>query len=127
MGGSGMRVLIGLALLAVAACGPADFARKPVEARLGRAALEVLMSDGATCRAALVGDAPWAGTMGDCGLGFSVVPTGAGSPVRMAFDAMVAAIRAGDLVAPMADIVLTDARGRGFAFASPVPLEDEGL
>jgi hypothetical protein len=92
----------------------------PVAARLSQQALRVEMSDGALCSAALAGDAPWSGDVPACGLHYVVTPTAAGSPIRLAFDAMIAALRAGALVAPTADIVVTDSTGTSHAFTSPV-------
>ena len=117
------RLLIGL--LVLCACTPLDRPAIPEAASLSRAALSVRMNNGTTCRADLVGAAPWAGTMPACALTWRVTLTGADSPVRMAFDALLAAIKAGDLVAPMADIGLIDAAGRSYGFASPVPIDDD--
>ena len=111
-------------LVLLAACTAAEFAPHPAEARLGRAALTVVMTNGTSCRTDLVGPAPWSGSLPECGLGFSVTPTGQGSAIRLAFDQVIAAIRAGDLVAPMAAIRLTDAGGRIYDFTSPVSLDE---
>ena len=112
-------VLIRTALLLLfAACAVA--APAPVGARLSQQALRVEMSNGTVCSAALTGDAPWSGDIAACGLTYLVTPTTAGHPIRLAFDAMIAALRAGNLVAPMADIAVTAADGRHYGFASPV-------
>ena len=106
------------AVLLLAACAlPAPV---PVAARLSQQALKVDLSNGTVCSAPLQGAAPWEGDLPACALHFLVTPTAAGHPVRLAFDAMIAALRAGDLVAPMADITLTDAGGQSYHFASPV-------
>lgn len=118
-----MKIIRFLALTGLAGCATMAGGPQPAEARLGRASLAVVMTDGTTCRGDLAGPAPWQGQLAACGLAYRVTPQGGDSPVRLAFDAMIAAIRAGDLVAPMADIVLSDAAGRVFRFASPVPLE----
>jgi len=96
----------------------------PVAARLSHQALKVEMSDGSACRAVLQGAAPWAGELPDCGLHYVVQPSVAGNPLRLAFDAMIAALQAGNLVAPMADISLVDGAGKTRAFASPVALDN---
>lgn len=112
------RLFLTAAPLVLLAC--AVQAPVPVAARLGQQTLQVELSTGSVCSAILTGDAPWRGDMAACGLGYAVVPTAQGNPIRLAFDAMIAALQAGALVAPMADITLTDAQGRTFAFASPV-------
>ena len=106
------------AVLLLAACAlPAPV---PVAARLSQQALKVDLSNGTACSAPLQGAAPWEGDLPACALHFLVTPTAAGHPVRLAFDAMIAALRAGNLVAPMADITLTDGAGRSHKFTSPI-------
>ena len=117
------RLLPFAVLLLVAACAlpaPVVVAPVPVAARLSQQALQVEMSNGSTCSAALTGAAPWRGDLPGCALAFAVTPTAAGSPIRMAFDAMLAALQAGALVTPMAAIALTDATGASYQFTSPV-------
>ena len=116
--------LVLLAAAMLAACTAAELAPHPAEARLGRAALTVMMTNGTSCRANLVGPAPWSGSLPECGLGFAVTPSGQGSAIRLAFDQFIAAIRAGDILAPMAAIRLTDAEGQTYDFSSPVPLDE---
>ena len=105
-------------ILLIAAC--ALPAPTPVGARLSQQALRVEMSNGTACTAPLHGPAPWSGDLPACALRYTVTTTADGSPIRLAFDAMIAALRAGNLVAPMADITLTDGAGRSHTFASPV-------
>lgn len=110
------------AVLLLAAC--AVPAPVPVGARLSQQALRVELSNGTVCAAALAGSAPWSGDIPACGLAYVVTPTASGNPIRMAFDAMIVALQAGALVAPMAGIVVTDATGRSFAFTSPVAVDN---
>ena len=113
-------ILIAASLLVSACALPAP---APVGARLSQQALRVEMSNGAVCSAALTGDAPWRGDLADCGLSYQVTPTTNGSPIRLAFDALIASARAGNLVAPLADIILTDGTGRPYSFASPIAVD----
>ena len=106
------------AVLLLAACAlPAPV---PVAARLSQQALKVDLSNGTVCSAPLQGAAPWEGDLPACALHFLVTPTAAGHPVRLAFDAMIAALRAGNLGAPMADFTLTVGAGRSHKFTSPI-------
>ncbi len=118
-----MRVwFVGLAVMLAGCAGM--FEPRPVAARLGGGALRVTMSDGRTCAADLVGTAPWSGALPDCGIArYLVTPSDGVNPLRLALEALAAAVRAGDLLSPLAAIALTDAAGRSFDFTSPVPVD----
>lgn len=118
-----MRALIPLALLAACAVPQADAV--PQAARLSAEVLTVTLSDGSTCRA------DWraqggAGRMEDCGAGIDWQVQELGDPniLRQIAEGVFAALGAEGALAPLAQVTLTDARGRAFRFASPPPAED---
>jgi hypothetical protein len=117
--------LMGVVVLGFAACAPGAIGMSvPAAARLSAEVLTVTLTDGSVCRA------NWAasggvGRMEDCGAGFGYAVTVAENPniLRQLADGLVAALGAEGALAPLAEVVLTDATGRDYGFVSPVPVE----
>ncbi|MDZ4096500.1 MAG: hypothetical protein U1D35_16500, partial [Paracoccaceae bacterium] len=109
-----MRLAAFAPLALIAACGlPMD--PVPLEASLSRDALRVALSDGTICRAPLT-----AVRLDPCGPGYDVALTLEEKPniLRQMFAAAFAALGAEGVLAPMGELVLTDAGGRRFTFVS---------
>ena len=112
-----MRFLVVLGLgLTVAGCAGLTGAH-PVATRLSTDMLAVRLSDGQTCRVELAGAGPWSGELAGCGYGYSVTPIGGPNSISAQLVQFAPAI-----FAPSARIVLTDARGQGYDFTSPLPV-----
>ena len=112
-------VLLGLVACAPGAVGMAV----PREARLGAEVLTVTLTDGTICRA------NWAasggvGRMESCGAGYGYGVTVVQKPniLRQLAVGIVEALGAEGALAPLAEVVLTDASGRDYSFVSPPPL-----
>jgi opacity protein-like surface antigen len=122
-----MRTVGLLMILAVglAACAPAAIGMAvPTAARLSADVLTVTLSDGSVCRA------DWAasggnGRMDDCGAGYGYAVTVVEKPniLRQLAVGIVDALGADGALAPLAELVLTDASGRDYSFVSPPPVE----
>lgn len=113
---------LALPLLSACAMLPAD--PVPQAARLSDTVLTVTLSDGTTCRADWAA-AGGAGRLDGCGGGYDYAVTVAENPniLRQLVDGVFAALGADGLSPPLGTVVLTDASGRDFTFASPVPVE----
>ena len=115
---------IGLMFAGLAACAPLAVGMAvPASARLSAEVLTVTLSDGSVCRA------NWAasggvGRMEECGAGFGYAVTVVQKPniLRQLAVGIVEALGAEGALAPMAEVVLTDASGRDYSFVSPPPL-----
>ncbi len=117
--------LLGVIMLGLAGCAPGAVGMAmPVSARLSADVLTVTLSDGAVCRA------NWAtsggvGRMDDCGAGFGYAVNVVEKPnlLRQLAVGIVEALGADGVLAPLAEVVLTDASGRDYSFVSPPPVE----
>lgn len=118
-----MRAAI-LMLPLLSACALLQADPVPQAARLSDTLLTVTLSDGTTCRADWAA-AGGAGRLDDCGAGYDYAVTVAETPniLRQLVDGVFAALGADGVSPPLGTVVLTDAAGRDFTFASPVPLE----
>ena len=129
MGYKGMMMtqrigLFGAMLLGLAACTPmAAGMAVPREARLSAEVLTVTLSNGAICRANWA-TSGGAGRLEDCGAGYGYAVTVEARPniLRQLAVGIVAALGAEGSLAPLAEVVLTDASGRDYSFVSPPPL-----
>ncbi len=119
-----MRLVI-LAIPLLSACALLQADPVPSEARLSDTTLTVVLSDGTTCRAewAVAGGA---GRLDPCGAGYDYTVTVAENPnvLRKLVDGLFAALGADGVSPPLGTVVLTDAAGRDFTFASPPPVDD---
>ena len=110
-----------LALLLVLA-GCAGFPGPPVPqaARLSSDVLTVTLSDATVCRA------HWqaAGRLENCGPGFDYTVAVDQNPniLRKWVQELTLALNAKGVVPPLAEVVITDAQGRAYRFASPPPV-----
>lgn len=120
-----MRFGFGVAMLAgLAACAPGIVGNAaPAAAKLSAEVLTVTLTDGTVCRA------DWAasggvGRMDDCGAGFGYAVHAVQKPniLRQLAVGIVEALGAEGALAPLAEVVLTDASGRDYSFVSPPPL-----
>jgi hypothetical protein len=113
-----------LALLLLPACAGLTLSPVPQAARLSDSTLTVTLSDGTTCRADWAA-AGGAGRLDGCGQGYDYAVTVAENPniLRKLVDGVFAALGAEGVSPPLATVVLTDATGRDFTFASPPPVE----
>jgi len=120
-----MRAMAGVALVLMTGCSAAGLAIAqaepvPVEARLSREVLTVVMSDGMVCRAAWTGDGP----LLPCGLKYAVEPETRPNPLRQAVEQVAGALQAEGLISPMARVVVTDRGGKIWVFEAPPPVAD---
>ena len=122
--------ILGILVVGLAACAPMAVGMAvPREARLSAKVLTVTLTDGTVCRA------DWAasggvGRMDDCGAGYGYVVTVVEKPniLRQLAVGIVEALGAEGALAPLAEVVLTDASGRDYSFVSPPPLPNsDGL
>ena len=117
--------LFGVLLAGLAACAPLPAGMAvPVSARLSAEVLTVTLTDGTVCRA------NWAsaggfGRIDDCGAGYGYAVTVEARPniLRQLAVGIVDALGAEGALAPLAEVVLTDASGRDYSFVSPPPVE----
>ena len=117
--------LFGMMLAGLAACAPmASGMAIPASARLSADVLTVGLTDGTICRANWA-TAGGTGRMDDCGAGFGYSVTVEGRPniLRQLAVGVAGALGADGALAPLAEVVLTDASGRDYSFVSPAPLE----
>jgi len=116
---------VGVLMFGVAACAPGLVGMAvPASARLSADVLTVTLSDSSVCRA------DWAaaggvGRMDDCGAGFGYAVSVVEKPnlLRQLAVGIVDALGADGVLAPLAEVVLTDASGRDYSFVSPPPVE----
>ena len=122
--------ILGILVVGLAACAPMAVGMAvPREARLSAKVLTVTMTDGTVCRA------DWAasggvGRMEGCGAGYGYVVNVVEKPniLRQLAIGIVEALGAEGALAPLAEVVLTDASGRDYSFVSPPPLPNsDGL
>ena len=109
-----------LALPLVSGCAALVLDPVPQAARLSTDTLTVQLSDGTVCRTtwAVAGGA---GRLQPCGPGFDYAVREVEDPnlLRQLFTGLTGALGAEGLVPPMAEVVITDAKGRRFVFVSP--------
>jgi hypothetical protein len=117
-----MRKLMPLILLA--GCAAVQGNPVPQAARLSDAVLTVSLSDGSTCRADWAA-AGGSGRLDDCGSGYGYAVKLVDNPnsLRQIFTGLTKALGAEGAVAPMAEVVITDAAGIDTVFVSPPPVE----
>ena len=116
---------IGVVMLGLAGCAPGAVGMAvPASARLSADVLTVTLSDGSVCRA------NWAasggvGRMEDCGAGYGYAVSVVEKPnlLRQLVVGIVEALGADGALAPLAEVVLTDASGRDYSFVSPPPVQ----
>lgn len=91
---------------------------RPQSLRLTAETLTLRLSDGTTCRTAWAA-AP-AGRLQDCGpgYGYAVTLSPTTNPVRLLLEGIELAL-GGHVLAPMAEVVITDPAGIDWVFASP--------
>lgn len=115
----------GVVMLGLGACAPGVGGMAvPASARLSADVLTVTLSDGSVCRA------DWAasggvGRMDGCGAGYGYAVSVVEKPnlLRQLAEGIVDALGADGALAPLAEVVLTDASGRDYSFVSPPPVE----
>lgn len=111
-----------IAALALAGCAALQTGPVPQAARLSAEVLTLTLSDGTVCRAnwAVAGGA---GRLEPCGPGYGYAVTVVENPniLRQLFTGLTEALGAEGTVAPMAEVVITDAMGRDHVFVSPPP------
>ena len=106
----------------LALCGCAGIATAPVPqaARLSADVLTVTLSDATVCRT------NWqaAGRLDGCGPGYDYTVTVDGNPniLRQWMQELALALDAKGAVPPYAVVMITDAQGRDWRFASPPPV-----
>lgn len=118
--------LFGLMMVGIAACAPAGVGMAvPKEARLSADVLTVTLTDGSVCRANWAAEGG-VGRLNDCGAGFGYAVNVVQKPniLRQLAVGIVEALGAEGALAPLAEVVLTDASGRDYSFVSPPPLPD---
>ena len=116
--------VLGILVVGLAACAPMTVGMAvPREARLSAEVLTVTLTDGTVCRA------DWAASGGvgrieGCGAGYGYVVNVVEKPniLRQLAVGIVEALGAEGALAPLAEVVLTDASGRDYSFVSPPPL-----
>lgn len=106
-------------VLVLAGCAGFGGAAVPQAARLSADVLTVTLSDATVCRT------QWqaAGRLDACGPGFDYTVSGDQNPnvLRKWAQELALALDAQGVVPPMAEVVITDAAGRSWRFASPPP------
>ncbi len=115
----------GLIMLGLVACAPGVSGMAvPATARLSADVLTVTLTDGTLCRT------DWAasggvGRIDDCGSGVGYAVTVVEKPnlLRQLAVGITDALGAEGALAPLAEVVLTDASGRDYSFVSPPPVE----
>ena len=122
--------VLGILVVGLTACAPMAVGMAvPREARLSAKVLTVTLTDGTVCRA------DWAASGGvgrieGCGAGYGYVVKVVEKPniLRLLAIGIVEALGAEGALAPLAEVVLTDASGRDYSFVSPPPLPNsDGL
>lgn len=117
-----MRWMIGL--LALGGCAALQTSPVPQTARLSADTLTLVLTDGTSCKARWV-EAGGAGRFQDCGPGFGYAVDVVENPnlLRQLFTGLAEALGAEGVVAPLAEVVITDASGRDHVFVSPPPAD----
>ena len=114
-----MKSLIFLLLLA--GCAGIVGAPTPQAARLSADVLTVTLSDATVCRV------KWqaAGRLENCGPGFDYTVAVDQNPniLRKWVQELALVLNAKGVVPPLAEVVITDAQGRAWRFASPPPVK----
>ncbi len=116
------RVLSPLVLAAaLSACAAAPGQPVPQDVRLTDTDLVLRLSDGTQCRTTWAG-APQ-GRLDGCGPGYGYAVTVAEDPnlLRQLVEGLVLALGGAGLLAPMAEVVITDPAGIDHVFTSPPP------
>ncbi len=115
-----MRWMIGV--LALGGCAALQAPPVPQAARLSPEVLTLTLTDGTICKAGWKA-AGGAGRFEDCGPGFGYAVNVVENPniLRQLFTGLAEALGAEGTVAPMAEVVITDATGRDHMFVSPPP------
>ncbi len=113
------------AVLTVSGCAMVTAPAHPVGARLAGERLVVEMSDNSRCQA------EWAagsGRIADCagGISWQVDVDDRPNPLRYFWAELFGALGGKTILAPMADITLSDAAGRRYVFRSPNPADTRG-
>ena len=105
-----------MAVLLLGGCAALPVSPVPREARLSAEVLTLVLSDGTTCRADWASSGG-AGRFADCGPGFAyaVEVVEKPNPLRQVVQALIGE----GALAPMAEVVITDAAGRAHVFVSP--------
>jgi hypothetical protein len=106
--------------LVLAACVIAPEPR-PVAARLTPDALDVTLSDSRVCRAEKPAEGPWEGALTGCppGWRYAIDLDGRTNPGRLLVEAVLSALTLEGVLAPLAEVQVTDAAGRATVFDSP--------
>ncbi len=95
----------------------------PVAARLSSDGLSVRLSNGATCRGGKPpeGARRWKGVLGGCpdGWTYVVLLDERTNPARFIVEAVLTTLTIEDALAPVGEVLVTDASGRTTVFASP--------
>lgn len=117
-----MRALLVFLPLALAACAAMP-APEPQGAVLSDSTLTVKLSDGTRCTADWRADGQ--GRMEGCVLPLSYTVTEVENPniLRKLWVQLAEALGAEGIAPPMADVVVTDERGRQWRYVSPPPVE----
>ena len=117
-----MRWMIGV--LVLAGCAGLQASPVPQTARLSADTLTLVLTDGTLCKAEWVA-AGGAGRFDNCGPGFGYAVNVVENPniLRQLFTGLAEALGAEGTVAPMAEVVITDASGRDHVFVSPPPAD----
>jgi hypothetical protein len=112
-----------IAVLALGGCVGMQASPVPQAARLSAEVLTLTLSDGTVCRANWVG-AP-VGRLENCGPGYGYAVNLVENPnlLRQLFTGLTEALGADGHVPPMAEVVITDAKGRDMVFVSPPPAD----
>lgn len=120
-----MRLLTVLAaLLPFAGCAALQGPVVPESLRLDASRLHLRLSDGTLC------EANWAqaptGRLEGCGPGYGYAVEVERNPniLRMLVEGLMLNLGAEGVLAPMAEVVITDPAGSDYVFTSPAPVED---
>ncbi|WP_395543303.1 hypothetical protein [Neotabrizicola sp. sgz301269] len=120
-----MRVspILFLGLLPLAACAALQGPVQPESVRLDTTSLSLRLTDGTVCKV------NWAqapvGRMGDCGPGYGYAVHVEEKPniLRQLVEGLFLTLGAEGVLAPQAEVVITDPAGSDFVFTSPAPVE----
>ncbi|MFO1201051.1 MAG: hypothetical protein U1E58_00230 [Tabrizicola sp.] len=117
-----MRWMLGV--LVLGGCAALQATPVPQTARLSADTLTLTLTDGTICRAAWAAEGG-SGRFQDCGPGFGYAVNVVENPniLRQLFTGLAEALGAEGTVAPMAEVVITDATGRDHVFVSPPPAD----
>ena len=112
-----------LMMLVLAGCVTVAGPPRPEAVRLTDRDLVLSLSDGTRCTA-LWAAAP-VGRLDGCGPGYGYAVTVEDNPniLRQLVEGIVLALGGDGILAPMAEVVITDATGRDHVFVSPPPVD----